>query len=146
MQGCLMFDHNKHELTIQIYSKEKSDQAVRAAGKGKLGALDPAKKITDMGSLSGGERSFVTIVFLLSLWSIAESPCLFMDEFDVFMDQSSRGAAMELIMRATRENLSAQCVFITPQTIDRSLSERGLLKIVQLDSPERKVESHDDKN
>ena len=43
------------------------------------------KQSTDLKALSGGERSFSTVAFLLSLWAIVESPILFLDEFDVFM-------------------------------------------------------------
>lgn len=39
----------------------------------------------DMRALSGGERSFSTVCFILSLWSIAESPFRCLDEFDVYM-------------------------------------------------------------
>lgn len=35
-------------------------------------------------SLSGGERSFSTVAFLISLWSCVEHPFYFMDEYDVF--------------------------------------------------------------
>lgn len=47
--------------------------------------INKQKKSRDLKSLSGGERSFSTVAFLLSLWSIVESPILFLDEFDVFM-------------------------------------------------------------
>jgi chromosome segregation ATPase len=50
----------------------------------------PAKRgrasgATDIRSLSGGERSFTTICFILSLWEATESPFRILDEFDVFM-------------------------------------------------------------
>ena len=39
----------------------------------------------DLKSLSGGERSFSTICFILSLWNAMESPFRCLDEFDVYM-------------------------------------------------------------
>ncbi len=36
-------------------------------------------------SLSGGEKSFSTVAFLMALWSNMELPFYSMDEYDVFM-------------------------------------------------------------
>lgn len=41
--------------------------------------------LSDMPSLSGGERSFSTVCFVLSLWAIAEAPFRALDEFAVYM-------------------------------------------------------------
>lgn len=48
-----------------------------------LGSED--NEVSDMRSLSGGERSFSTVCFMLSLWEITESPFRCLDEFDVYM-------------------------------------------------------------
>ncbi len=41
--------------------------------------------MSDMRSLSGGERSFSTVCFVLSLWAITDAPFRALDEFDVYM-------------------------------------------------------------
>ena len=44
----------------------------------------------DMKSLSGGERSFITVCFMLAVAQVISSPFHCMDEFDVFMDAINR--------------------------------------------------------
>lgn len=36
-------------------------------------------------SLSGGERSYATMAFVIALWNVTELPFYYLDEFDVFM-------------------------------------------------------------
>ena len=45
----------------------------------------------DLKTLSGGERSFITICFLLALGSQLQAKFHCLDEFDVFMDSLSQG-------------------------------------------------------
>ena len=79
--GGLVFDHEEQTLDIRfktnVSSRDHSNNEMR-----------------DLRSLSGGERSFCTVAFLLSLWNIVESPLLFLDEFDVFMVSSHWSAGV----------------------------------------------------
>lgn len=40
--------------------------------------------VSSASGLSGGERSYSTVAFLLSLWSCVDFPFFFLDEYDVF--------------------------------------------------------------
>lgn len=97
--GSLNFNHEEQSLDVIVHpNKTKNTTEIR-----------------DLKSLSGGERSFSTVAFLLSLWSIVESPILFLDEFDVFMDQINRRFAMDLILSSAIQKLNGQYLFLTPQ-------------------------------
>ena len=72
--GRMNFDFDKKSLDILVNPN---------ADEGKSGrAISDAK---DLKSLSGGERSFSTVCFILSLWEAMEAPFRCLDEFDVFM-------------------------------------------------------------
>lgn len=84
MDNCLSFNYFKYcvsvsvHLSVHIFVSICVPRQVQPGGKSKAA-------LNDMRSLSGGERSFSTVCFVLSLWSITESPFRALDEFDVYM-------------------------------------------------------------
>nr|CAD7586499.1 unnamed protein product [Timema genevievae] len=65
-EGVITIDFERETLTMKVAPGNK--QAVQATE-----------------SLSGGERSFSTVSFIMALWNIVQPPFYFLDEFDVFM-------------------------------------------------------------
>lgn len=122
--GQLKFNHEQQILDINVQPN-------------KIGK--DSKDSRDLKSLSGGERSYSTVAFLLSLWSIVESPLLFLDEFDVFMDQINRSFAMELILSAAKENLNGQYVFLTPQEMG-NIRPDEYVKMFKMPDPKRSID------
>lgn len=67
-KGELIFDSEDSTLDLKVIPRDK-DQVVVASG---------------TNSLSGGERSYVTVSLLISLWKCVDHPFYFLDEYDVF--------------------------------------------------------------
>uniref|UniRef100_A0A663MPJ1 Structural maintenance of chromosomes protein 6 n=1 Tax=Athene cunicularia TaxID=194338 RepID=A0A663MPJ1_ATHCN len=102
--GKILFDHKNETLSITVQPREE-DKADH----------------NDVRSLSGGERSFSTVCFILSLWSITESPFRCLDEFDVYMDMVNRRIAMDMIFKVADSQHHRQFILLTPQSMSSSL-------------------------
>ncbi|XP_043997776.1 structural maintenance of chromosomes protein 6 [Gambusia affinis] len=126
--GAMIFDHNNETLSI----------SVKPPGKDKDGA-------SDMRSLSGGERSFSTVCFMLSLWEITESPFRCLDEFDVYMDMHNRRICLDLLLELSERQHLRQFIFITPLNTS-NLPKTALIKIHHLRDPEREDGQSGDKD
>ncbi|KAF5830374.1 hypothetical protein DUNSADRAFT_14671, partial [Dunaliella salina] len=101
--GQLRVDHDQELVTIQVKVK---------------GASDPnAAWVKDLKQLSGGERSYTTVAFLLALGQWSESSFRCLDEFDVFMDAINRRIAVETLLENALELPDKQYVLLTPQDI-----------------------------
>uniref|UniRef100_A0A673N176 Structural maintenance of chromosomes protein 6-like n=1 Tax=Sinocyclocheilus rhinocerous TaxID=307959 RepID=A0A673N176_9TELE len=98
--GKMTFDHKNETLSISVQPGE--------GGKAVL---------SDMRSLSGGERSFSTVCFVLSLWAIAEAPFRALDEFDVYMDMVNRRISMDMMLKIAASQRYRQFIFLTPQSM-----------------------------
>uniref|UniRef100_A0A668AAD1 Structural maintenance of chromosomes 6 n=1 Tax=Myripristis murdjan TaxID=586833 RepID=A0A668AAD1_9TELE len=97
--GSMIFDHNNETLSISVKPPGRENDDV-----------------SDMKSLSGGERSFSTVCFILSLWEITESPFRCLDEFDVYMDMHYRRISLDLLLELSERQHLRQFIFITPLT------------------------------
>ncbi|XP_069053662.1 structural maintenance of chromosomes protein 6 [Lepisosteus oculatus] len=117
--GKMTFDHKNGALSIAVQP-----------GEGDKAAL------SDMRSLSGGERSFSTVCFVLSLWAIAESPFRCLDEFDVYMDMVNRRISMDMMLKIAASQRYRQFIFLTPQSMS-SLPVNNLIRILRLNDPDR---------
>ncbi|XP_070842869.1 structural maintenance of chromosomes protein 6 [Chaetodon trifascialis] len=117
--GSMTFDHKNETLSISV----QPGQGNRA-------------DLNDMRSLSGGERSFSTVCFVLSLWAITEAPFRCLDEFDVYMDMVNRRISMDMMLKVAAGQRYRQFIFLTPQSM-RSLPESDIIRILRLKDPER---------
>uniref|UniRef100_A0A3B5AWY9 Structural maintenance of chromosomes protein 6 n=1 Tax=Stegastes partitus TaxID=144197 RepID=A0A3B5AWY9_9TELE len=97
--GSMIFDHNNETLAISVRPPGREE--------------DP---VSDVRTLSGGERSFSTVCFMLSLWEITESPFRCLDEFDVYMDMHNRRICLDLLLELSERQHLRQFIFITPLT------------------------------
>uniref|UniRef100_A0A8C9WEJ3 Structural maintenance of chromosomes protein 6 n=1 Tax=Scleropages formosus TaxID=113540 RepID=A0A8C9WEJ3_SCLFO len=117
--GKMTFDHKNETLSISVQPGE-GDKAT----------------LSDMRSLSGGERSFSTVCFVLSLWAIAEAPFRCLDEFDVYMDMVNRRISMDMMLKIAASQRYRQFIFLTPQSMS-SLPVNNLIRILRLNDPDR---------
>lgn len=117
--GNMTFDHKKETLSISVQPGEGGKAA-----------------LSDMRSLSGGERSFSTVCFVLSLWAIAEAPFRCLDEFDVYMDMVNRRISMDMMLKIAASQRYRQFIFLTPQSMS-SLPVNNLIRILRLNDPDR---------
>uniref|UniRef100_A0A673AXQ3 Structural maintenance of chromosomes protein 6 n=1 Tax=Sphaeramia orbicularis TaxID=375764 RepID=A0A673AXQ3_9TELE len=117
--GSMTFDHKNETLSISVQP-----------GQGKQADM------SDMRSLSGGERSFSTVCFVLSLWAITEAPFRCLDEFDVYMDMVNRRISMDMMLKVAAGQSYRQFIFLTPQNMS-SLPESENINILRLKDPDR---------
>ncbi|KAG2391774.1 hypothetical protein C9374_013259 [Naegleria lovaniensis] len=95
-------------------------------------------QVADTKSLSGGEKSYTTVSFLLAIWELVDTPFRAVDEFDVFMDSMYRKTAMDLILATAKEkHHSKQLILITPQDVSIVKKDPEFLKIIKLQPPKR---------
>lgn len=88
-------------------------------------------------SLSGGERSFSTVAFIISLWQICQSPFKILDEVDVFMDMVTRKISLDTLVEFAAVNSKKQFIFLSPLQLQQ-FEHSSAIKIFRMPEPERK--------
>ncbi|NXL80317.1 SMC6 protein, partial [Leptocoma aspasia] len=122
VRGCsghIIFDHKNETLSITVQPREEEKTAR-----------------SDLRSLSGGERSFSTVCFILSLWNISDSPFRCMDEFDVYMDMVNRRIAIDMILERADFQRHRQFILFTPLSMS-SLPTSPHIRILRMPDPPR---------
>ncbi|XP_068614652.1 structural maintenance of chromosomes protein 6-like [Brachionichthys hirsutus] len=117
--GYMTFDHKNETLSITVQPGQRDDEG-----------------LNDTRSLSGGERSFSTVCFVLSLWAITESPFRCLDEFDVYMDMVNRRISMDMMLKVAASQRYRQFIFLTPQNMS-SLPVSKFIRVLRLKDPDR---------
>ncbi|XP_076756684.1 structural maintenance of chromosomes 6 isoform X1 [Xylocopa sonorina] len=118
-KGSIKIDHVRKVLELEVHSPN-----------------DDNRPINDTRSLSGGERSYSTVAFILALWDCTGLPFYFLDEFDVFMDKVNRRVILDILLEHTKTHPQNQFTFLTP--LDTSnIHEETYITIHQLAPPQR---------
>ncbi|XP_078678756.1 structural maintenance of chromosomes protein 6-like [Branchiostoma floridae x Branchiostoma belcheri] len=117
--GKMKFDHRGRTLSLEVQPSESNRQVTK-----------------DMRALSGGERSFSTVCFILALWDAMESPFRCLDEFDVFMDMVNRRISMDMMMKVAHDHRYRQFIFLTPQDMNK-LSHNSIVRMWRMPDPDR---------
>eukprot|EP00736_Rhodelphis_marinus_P001592 Rmarinus@m.20828 len=86
--------------------------------------------------LSGGERSYTTLSFVLALSEIMQMPILAMDEIDVFMDEMNRSALLHTVSIVSRKRPYYQMIVFTPHSLSEMKKPNGA-KVFMLKPPRR---------
>lgn len=96
-------------------------------------------RMTDTRSLSGGERSFSTVAFVLALWHHCASPFKLMDEIDVFMDMVTRRVSYNALIRyAQLSSDPGQFIFFSPLELPKFDDSGTYVRVYEMPSIVRK--------
>uniref|UniRef100_T1J0A2 Structural maintenance of chromosomes protein 6 n=1 Tax=Strigamia maritima TaxID=126957 RepID=T1J0A2_STRMM len=121
--GKIDFDHARELLSIKSQPLQ-----------------DIAEMNEDIRSLSGGERSFSTISFILAIWDAMEAPFRILDEFDVFMDMVTRRVSLNMLLESAVSKTTCQYCFLTPLEIPSHEKEKfdlNRIKVFKMPDPDR---------
>lgn len=97
-----------------------------------------SQHMSDTRSLSGGERSFSTVAFVLALWKHCAAPFKLLDEIDVFMDMVTRRISYNALINFAimeKEN-TGQFIFFSPLELPK-IQDSTLVRVFEMAPPHR---------
>ncbi|XP_055546157.1 structural maintenance of chromosomes protein 6 [Wyeomyia smithii] len=118
--GEIAMDVKNYTLTLSVVPRDRN----------------VSNAVSNTKSLSGGERSYSTVAFLIALWSCVDTPFYFLDEYDVFTDQVNRHMMTMLLLNETKKKADRQFCFLTPQDMS-NIQATDDLTIHRMADPER---------
>ena len=129
-RGYLEYDHVNSLLNINVHIDQIEQRNPKSQG------MELSKR--DIKQLSGGEKSFGTTCFLLSLWDAMGCPIRCLDEFDVYMDAVNRRLVVEMLINNAK-NSGTQFILITPVSVRSFLDadDQDSVHMVVLSDPQR---------
>jgi chromosome segregation ATPase len=134
--GSLEIYHNEKNINGEIKKAKTLEIRVNPKYDENSGILSNSSSYSDTRSLSGGERSYSTVAFILALWESAQSPFKILDEVDVFMDMVTRKISLDAMIEFASQKSGKQYIFLSPLKL-QTLPSPELIKIFQMPEPER---------
>lgn len=117
--GDISIDHDERQLCLSVCPRDPNIEG----------------SISNTKALSGGERSFSTVAFLLSLWSCVDHPFYLLDEYDVFTDEVNREVMTGMLLNEAENKPHRQYTFLSPQ--DMALVSKEYIRIHRMADPKR---------
>jgi len=130
-QGNLSIDQDAKTLDIQVIPKP---------------GMESKNSKQDSGSLSGGERSFATLAFIMALCEEMLAPIRAMDEFNVFMDDINEKKSLQMLVGCATRKKCYQHLFIMPEldikaVLPHNYKDLPHMKVIRLKPPRGPVEA-----
>jgi len=125
--GDVLFDHQVGTIDITWHRRRPQAGTSTQDDSSQLDSDDEDKakeqnEFTDAKALSGGERSMATLALLLALGKSVATPFKVMDEFDVYMDATTREIAIQQLLmdgRSAVQGVRKQCIFLSPLDVSQ---------------------------
>jgi len=97
--GEVRLDINSRERTVKIFFTSEDGEIMKK----------------DLATLSGGEKSYIQMCLILSIWDGLQCPFRGLDEWDVYLDQVNRKKISNELLKIAVKKEGVQTIFISPQ-------------------------------